>query len=75
MIIDCHYCPKELDTLKDDVLFTNSAYGTNHPTCEYCYENHKDTEQIEDYPINTKTLSKNFCDFINHLNVKNFSLQ
>ena len=75
MITECHYCPTEIDTLKDEALFTNSAYGTNHPTCECCYETHKETEMIEDYPVNTKMLSPDFCNFLNHLNIKTFSLQ
>lgn len=75
MITECHYCPTEIDTLKDDVLFTNSAYGTNHPTCECCYEKNKETEMIADYPVNTKVLSQDFCNFLNQLNIQNFSLQ
>lgn len=65
MITECHYCPTSLDTMIDDVYFTNSAYGTNHPTCQACNEKHTNQEPIADYPIkNNKVLSQDFKNFL-----------
>lgn len=74
MITECHYCPTEIDTLKDDVLFTNSAYGTNHPTCECCYESHIGKQMIEDLPVNTKILSDEFTKFLLSLQIKTITI-
>lgn len=69
MTIDCHYCPNQLDPITDEIYFTNSAYGTNHPTCPTCNEIHTTPEQINDYPIK-KDLSCEFKEFLLSLRFK-----
>lgn len=71
MTIDCHYCPSQLDPITDEIYFTNSAYGTNHPTCPTCNEKHTPKEPICDYPIkNNKVLSDDFKNFLLSLQLK-----
>lgn len=71
MTVECHYCPTQLDTMKDDVYFTDSPYGTNHPTCPTCNEKHTPQEPIEDYTIkNNKVLSDDFKNFLLSLRFK-----